>query len=91
MERLEETRGAKWDLSSWPPVDELVATNFPDQLVVLVQNGPANEIIYATNRTQISQISLDPPLKVIRVDCVWDFGGSQLLTNTIETCRAPDQ
>jgi prepilin-type N-terminal cleavage/methylation domain-containing protein len=91
MERLEETRGARWDLSSWPPVDQLVATNFADELVVLNQNGSGNQVTYATNMTQISQISSDPPLKLIHVDCVWSFKGGQLLTNSIETCRAPDQ
>jgi prepilin-type N-terminal cleavage/methylation domain-containing protein len=91
MERLEETRGARWDVSSWPTVDQLVATNFADELVVLNQNGSGNQITYATNMTQISQISSDPPLKVIHVDCVWSFRGGQLLTNSIETCRAPDQ
>jgi len=90
-ERIEETRSAKWDISSWPPVDQLVATNFPDQVVSLDKDATGNQIIYATNITQISQISLNPPLKEIRVDCVWSFKGGQLLTNTVETCRAPDQ
>lgn len=91
VERIEQTRSAKWDLSSWPAVDQLVATNFPDEVVVLDQNGAGTRIIYGTNMTRISQVSLNPPLKEICVDCVWNFNGSQLLTNTVETCRAPDQ
>src|SRR5579872_6634861 len=39
VERIEQARSAKWDLSSWPAVDQLVATNFPDEVVVLDQNG----------------------------------------------------
>ena len=91
MQRVEETRSAKWDLSSYPPVDELVATNFPDQVVLLDLSGSGAQATYATNTTWISQISAAPPLKRIRVDCVWRFNGKQLVTNTIETCRAPDQ
>jgi type II secretory pathway pseudopilin PulG len=91
MERIEETRGAKWDTSSWPQVDQLVVSNFPNELVVLDENAAGNGITYATNITQISQVSLDPPLKVIHVDCVWAFKGGQLITNGVETCRAPDQ
>lgn len=91
VERIEETRSAKWDNSSWPPVDQLVASNFPDELVILDRNGAGTGITYATNITQISQISADPPLKRIHVECVFNFRGSQLVTNAVETCRAPDQ
>lgn len=91
VKRIEEVRSAKWDLSSWPPVDQLVATNFPDQVIVLDQDLSGTNLVYATNRTRIGQISANPPLKEIRVECVWNFKGLQLLTNTVETCRAPDQ
>jgi len=90
MERLEATRGAKWDTSSWPAVDQLVATNFPAQTVLLDLSGSGLGSTYGTNVIQISQISTNPPLRRIRVDCTWRFNATQLLTNTIETCRAPD-
>jgi type II secretory pathway pseudopilin PulG len=91
MERIEETRSAKWDTSSWPVVDQVSAANFPDQIVALDQWGSGAVTVYATNVTYITQISVDPPLKRIRVDCIWRFKGNVVLTNTIETCRAPDQ
>ena len=91
MERLEQTRGAQWDTSSSPPVDQLVATNFPDEVVILDLSGSGAGVSYGTNFTRITQISATPPLKRVRVDCVWSFKGLRLLTNTIETCRAPDQ
>jgi Tfp pilus assembly protein PilE len=91
LERVEETRSAKWDNSSWPPVDQLVSSNFPDKLVILGQSDTGRPTTYATNVTQIIQISLDPPLKKIHVECVFNFKGSQLVTNVVETCRAPDQ
>ena len=91
MERIEETRSAKWDTASSPAVDELISSNFPDKVITLDLSGSGSGITYATNLTQISMVSTSPPLKRIRVDCVWSFKGSRLLTNTIETCRAPDQ
>jgi prepilin-type N-terminal cleavage/methylation domain-containing protein len=91
MERLEAIRSAKWDLASYPAVDQLVATNFPNQVVVLDLSGSGGGATYATNLTQISQTSTTPPIKRVRVDCIWRFRGLQLVTNTVETCRAPDQ
>ena len=46
---------------------------------------------YATNYTTVSDISVDPPLRMIQVDCVWRFMGGRLFTNTVITYRAPDQ
>jgi type II secretory pathway pseudopilin PulG len=91
MERLEETRSAKWDTASWPQVDEVVSTNFPSKVVTLDLSGSGVGTRSATVRTTISQISVNPPLKQIRVDCIWSYKGTQMITNTIETCRAPDQ
>jgi len=91
MERIEETRSAKWDTATWPVVDQLVATNFPTKVVTLDLSGSGAVDTKATIQTQISQVSVTPPLKRIRVDCIWQFNGTQRVTNTIETCRAPDQ
>ena len=67
------------------------AANFPDKIVTLDQSAAGAGIVYATNITRISDISTEPPLKRVRVDCIWRFRGSVLFTNTIETCRAPNQ
>lgn len=91
MERLEETQSAQWDTASWPVVDQLVATNFPDEVVSLDMPGSASGGTLATIKTQIFQISLTPPIRGIRVDCIWQFRGVETITNTIETIRAPDQ
>jgi type II secretory pathway pseudopilin PulG len=91
MERLEEARSARWDTSSWPVVDQLVATNFPDEVVSLDMPGTNTVGTSATIQTTISQISLTPPIRRICVDCIWQFRGVELITNTIETIRAPDQ
>jgi prepilin-type N-terminal cleavage/methylation domain-containing protein len=90
MERIEETRSARWDTSTYPAVDQLVATNFPDKVVVLDKSGSSSQVTTATLKTEISQISQTPPIRRIRVDCIWQFKGVNIDT-MIETCRAPDQ
>ncbi len=90
MERLEQTRAASWQVTVYPVVDQLQQTNFPNEVVTLDLPWAGTNVTTATNITQISQISTNPPLRRIHVDCVWSFNGSQLLTNSIETCRAPD-
>jgi type II secretory pathway pseudopilin PulG len=90
MERLEQTRVAQWNISLYPPVDQLVATNFPKQVVALDLSGAGVGVTMATNTTQIFQISTNPSLKRIHVDCVWRFKGRALMTNSVETCRSSD-
>ncbi|MDB6108439.1 MAG: hypothetical protein JWR69_189 [Pedosphaera sp.] len=91
LERVEQMRSAKWDTASYPMVDQMVSTNFSNTVVTLDLSGSGNGVTLATNFVQISQMSTNPALKRIRVDCVWQFNGSRLVTNTVETCRAPDQ
>jgi len=91
MQRLEQTRAAKWDPQAWPQVDELVATNFPDQVNILDIPVQLTNAVYATNFTLIRDVSTSPALKSIRVECVWRFMERGLFTNTIVTYRAPDQ
>ena len=90
MERIEESRSAKWDTASWPPVDQVVATNFPSKVVTLDLSGSGEVATTATLNTLISEISASPPLKSIRVDCIWKYK-TEMVTNSIEVCRAPDQ
>jgi type II secretory pathway pseudopilin PulG len=93
LERLEDTHGAIWNVSGWPVVDQLVATNFPVEQVILDQSGQGPFITYGTNYTTISQVSLAPQLRRVRVDCAWGFQCgpfSASFTNTVETLRKPD-
>src|SRR5215510_3734047 len=91
LERIEETRSAKWDMSAYPVVDQLIPTNFLPRTVTLDKAGVGNVVTTATVITEISQISATPPLKRIRVSCIWRYRGGPAITNVIETCRAPDQ
>ena len=91
MERIEEAHSARWDTSVFPVVDQLVASNFPNKVLSLDMPGSGSGGTSATIQTTISQIALNPPVRRIRVDCIWQFRGAELITNTIETIRAPDQ
>jgi hypothetical protein len=93
LERLEDTHGAIWNVSGWPVVDQLVDTNFPPKVVTIDLSGQGPGITYGTNYTTITQVSLAPQLRRVRVDCAWQFRSgpfSGLFTNTVETLRGPD-
>jgi len=90
-QRVEQVRAAKWDLLADPPVNELVAGNFPVVISTLDVPVAVNAPLYATNTTTISTVSDDPPLKMIRVDCVWSLLSRGPFTNTLTAYRAPDQ
>jgi len=91
MERIEEARSARWDTSSYPATNQLIAANFPDEVVTLDLTGTNAGGTSATIQTYISQISTNPPFTKVHVDCIWQFRGVEWITNTIETIRAPDQ
>jgi prepilin-type N-terminal cleavage/methylation domain-containing protein len=88
---LEQARAAKWDPYASPPVDQLVASNFP--VVTNILDIPINgtNIVVATNRTTIRVISTDPPLKEIAAETTWRFLNRGIITNRALTYRAPDQ
>ena len=91
MQKVEQFRAAKWDTQAYPAVDELQTTNFPVDVEILDIPRSGTNIVYATNFTTLSAVSTNPPLKQIRVDCVWRFMSRGLFTNTLVTYRAPDQ
>ena len=90
-ERVEQIRAAKWDPISYPPVDQVVAVNFPE--VVKPLDVPLTDTNNPTAaiRTTVSLVSSDPPLKSIQVDCIWSYWDRGPFTNTIVTLRSPDQ
>jgi type II secretory pathway pseudopilin PulG len=91
LQRLEEARSAPWNTSISSPDDQLAATNFPDELVTLNMPGTDTNGTTATIKTMITPISLTPPIRTIHVDCIWQFRGTEWVTNSIETIRAADQ
>ena len=90
-QQVERVRAAKWDPLADPPMIELVTSNFPVVISTLDVPVTLNAPLYATNTTTISSVSTDPPLKMIRVDCVWSIRSRGPFTNSIAAYRAPDQ
>ena len=89
MERLEQTRSAQWHIASSSATNQLVGTtNFPDEVVTLDMPGITNTGTTATIQTTIAQISTNPPLCAVHVDCIWQFQGGGLITNSVESIRA---
>ncbi|MGH7952220.1 MAG: PulJ/GspJ family protein [Limisphaerales bacterium] len=91
IQRVEQCRAAKWDTRSFPPVDELVGSNFPVLVEAMDMPITRTNATYATNYTTISNVSVDPPLRMIQVNCIWQFTNGKIFTNTVVTYRAPDQ
>lgn len=83
----EQTRAARWEPNAG--VDQLVPSYFPAAIEILDVPLSAANRIYATNFTQITTVSSDPPLKLIQVDCVWSLRGRGPFSNTVVTYRAP--
>jgi len=87
---IEQARAAKWDPHAVPPADNCVQSNFPT-VGTNIMDVPitGTNITYATNTWTISTVATNPyPLKMIRVDCTWQFG-PRVFTNTAATLRAP--
>lgn len=91
MQRMEQTRSAKWNPNGYPPVDMVKPTNFPMVLEILDVPIAGTNIVYATNITTITTVSANPPVKMVRVDCIWRFLNRGFFTNTIVSYRSPDQ
>jgi prepilin-type N-terminal cleavage/methylation domain-containing protein len=91
QERIEQTRSAVWAPNRTVPQDDLVSSNFPDLTVTLDLPGADTNGTQATIQTTIAQISANPPLRKVHVDCIWNFQGHGLITNSIETVRCADQ
>jgi type II secretory pathway pseudopilin PulG len=90
FQRLEQTRGPKWDTMGNPPVDELVATNFPVLVQHLDMPLTSTNAVSARVTTTIATITADPPLRSVQVDCVWTNRG-KAFTNTVIGYRTPSQ
>ncbi len=89
LQQVEQVRAAKWDPLTLPGTDELVSANFPVATVKLDLPGASGAQAYVTNRTTITSLSVDPPVKMIRVDSTWSFLSRGLFSNSVTTYRSP--
>ena len=91
LQRVEQARSAKWDSLVNSPVDELVTNNFPTVIQPLELPSSGTNYVYATNLTTIATVSTTPPMRMVRVDCIWPMPGHGVFTNTMIVYRTPDQ
>ncbi len=93
MQPTEQVRGAKWDQYANPPTNAVIINNFPVRVEILDIPITGTNIVYATNRTVITDVypGGNPPLKKIYVECTWRFLNRGMFTNSVTTYRAPDQ
>ena len=91
LQRIEQARAAKWDTLVSTPVDELTTNNFPSVVQPLDLPSSGNNYVYATNLTTITTVSTSPPMRMVRVDCVWPMAAHGVFTNTMIVYRTPDQ
>jgi len=90
VQRLEQTRAARWEPNAATPVDELTAVSFPTvmrtlDVPVVGTNTPQARLV-----TTISTVSTDPPMRWVQVDCIWSIGPRGPFTNTVTTLRGAD-
>jgi hypothetical protein len=91
VQGLERVRAARWDAVTYPVVDEVVSANFPATVAVLDRDPAGTNSVLATNFTTITTISTNPWVKLIRVDCVYGYGGSaRPITNTLISYRGTE-
>jgi type II secretory pathway pseudopilin PulG len=97
LQQLEQARSAKWDVMSFPGVDEL--TNLPATTAnVLDIPVVGTNVTWATNFVTVSsvQIATNPIVSVhmVKVDTKWPFirkGQKVWFTNTVASYYAPDR
>lgn len=90
MQRLNQTRAAKWDNSANPPIDQLKSANFPPFQQRLEIPETRSGSVIASVKTTISTISTAPPMRLVQVDCTWELGESKTFTNSVVAIRSPD-
>lgn len=89
VQHVEARRAAQWDPQTYPVVDEGGLVNFRTNDILDIASSKTT--IYATSVVSVTTVSLNPPLRQIRADCIWSFPPRGLFTNTVVTLRAPDQ
>lgn len=90
-QRIEQVRAARWDTLANPLLDEVTTNQFPVTIQPLDLPRSGDKVIIATNRTFITVISTDPPVRLISVECTWRYPGRGVFTNMVNTYRCPAQ
>jgi prepilin-type N-terminal cleavage/methylation domain-containing protein len=90
-QRLENIVAASWVVSGTSVTNVLNPALRAQQVNALGLPSSGTNLVYATNFVTVTQISINPPYLMARVDCVWNFMGMCTFTNTVAVLRAPDE
>jgi type II secretory pathway pseudopilin PulG len=90
MKQMERIVASQWVISG-----QTVTNIFNPSLTAVETNAlclpsSGTNLVYATNYATVTQISTNPPYLMVRVDCVWNFMGLGVFTNTMAVLRGPD-
>ena len=89
MKKLEQAIYANWvpSIGTVQLFNTALTNNDPENLEMPIAQ---TNVVYCTNFTTITQISTNPALTMIRVDCVWKFMDLGVFTNSIAVIRGPN-
>ncbi len=90
VKQLENIVAASWVVSGTSVTNIFNPTLTATQTNALGVPNSGTNLVYATNYVTLTQISVNPPYLMARVDCVWSFLGMGTFTNTVAVMRAPD-
>ena len=90
MKQMEKIVASQWVISGMSVTNIFSPTLTTVQTNALGMPSNGTNLVYATNFTTVTQISTNPPYVMIRVDCVWNFMGLGIFTNSLGVIRGPD-
>ncbi|MGA2177094.1 MAG: prepilin-type N-terminal cleavage/methylation domain-containing protein [Verrucomicrobiota bacterium] len=90
MKQMESIVGATWVVSGTAVSNIFSPTLTATQTNALCLPSSGTNLVYATNFATVTQLSVNPPYVMVRVDCVWNFMGLGTFTNTVAVLRGPD-
>jgi len=94
-QRMEQIQSAPLELTATPPIDAVVATNFPTDYVDMEKFVGTTNTVRAARTVTIDSVPNSNPnalkYKIITVSVVWSYRGRGPFTNMLVTVRAPDQ
>jgi len=90
MQRMESIVASQWVVSGTSITNIFNPALTATQVSPLCVPTTSTNFIYGTNYVTLTQVSTNPPYILVRVDCVWNFMGMGIFTNTVAVMRAPD-
>lgn len=91
--RMEQVMNARWEPTASPTMDQVVATNFPNDVVNLDLNSVGGIPFTGNRSVSITPVPATgtPLYKAVRVQVVWSYRGRGPFTNNVTSIRSPDQ